>query len=350
MRATQLAERYIGCLLGTAVGDSIGLPAEGLTKRRLQRMYGEITGHRFLWGRGMVSDDTEHTLLTARSLLVTNGEVNAFTTYFAWRLRMWLLGAPAGIGFATLRALLRLWIGIPPERSGVFSAGNGSAMRSAILGVWTRDVTQLRALVRASTRLTHTDPKAEYGAVAVALAASLSAHATEAVTPRAYLAQLRETLGDTGAELVRLAEKAGAAVEAGLDTEQFARQLGLGKGISGYVYHTVPVVLHAWLSFPDDFRAGVDAVIRCGGDTDTTAAIVGGIIGARVGKDGIPAAWIDGLWEWPRDVAWMEQLGRALAGVSERSLPVFPPALLARNLLFLLVVLGHGFRRLLPPY
>ena len=56
----------------------------------------------------------------------------------------------------------------------------------------------------------------------------------------------------------------------------------------------------------------VKNVIRCGGDADTTAAIVGGIIGAAVGKDGIPAAWLDRLFEWPRSVTWMEQLGHRL--------------------------------------
>ena len=44
----------------------------------------------------------------------------------------WLLGIPAGIGLATLRTIVRLWIGFPPHRSGVFSAGNGPAMRTVL--------------------------------------------------------------------------------------------------------------------------------------------------------------------------------------------------------------------------
>jgi len=103
------------------------------------------------------------------------------------------------------------------------------------------------------------------------------------------------------------------------------------------------------------FRSAVTSVIRCGGDTDSSAAIVGGIVGTAVGKDGIPPEWRDGLMQWPRTASWMERLGAQL-GSSIRSdteqrpleLPVW--GLLPRNLLFLGVVLSHGVRRLLPPY
>ncbi len=50
----------VGSLLGTAIGDSIGLPYEGLSRRRAKRLLGPPDRHRFLFGRGMVSDDTEH--------------------------------------------------------------------------------------------------------------------------------------------------------------------------------------------------------------------------------------------------------------------------------------------------
>jgi len=110
-----------------------------------------------------------------------------------------------------------------------------------------------------------------------------------------------------------------------------------------------------WLQHQEDFRAAVLDVVRCGGDTDTTAAILGGIVGARVGKRGIPQGWLDGLMEWPRTVAWMEALGRRLARASsqgdrQRALSLPLSGLPLRNLFFLIVVLLHGFRRLLPPY
>jgi hypothetical protein len=70
-------------------------------------------------------------------------------------MRWWLVGLPAGIGSATLRATLKLWLGFSPSRSGVFSAGNGPAMRSPVLGTAIDDIETLRKFVRASTRITH---------------------------------------------------------------------------------------------------------------------------------------------------------------------------------------------------
>jgi len=79
------------------------------------------------------------------------------------------------------------------------------------------------------------------------------------------------------------------------------------------------------------------------------------IIGARTGKQGIPAEWLRDLWEWPRTGTWMEQLGARLAmscndRANNGTLPLNGLALLARNALFIPLVLAHGFRRLLPPY
>ncbi len=349
------AEAIIGCLLGTAVGDALGLPGEGLSKARQRRLFGRITGHRFFCGRAMISDDTEHACLVAQALLVSAGDAPAFRSALAQQLRLWLLGLPAGTGKATLIAAIRLWLGFGPERSGIFSAGNGPAMRSALLGVcYGNDPAHLRSLVRASTRLTHTDPKAEYGAFAVALAAHAAASDTPP-SPQSYQASLCAALGDDAQELTAFVAKTVASAEAGETTETFAESLGLSRGVTGYVYHTVPVVLHAWFRHPTDFRAAVLEVIGCGGDTDTTAAILGAIVGAGVGRQGIPPEWLDGLWEWPRSVAWMERLGARLAiatATQTAGQAVRLPALgvLLRNLLFLAVVLYHGFRRLLPPY
>jgi len=96
-------------------------------------------------------------------------------------------------------------------------------------------------------------------------------------------------------------------------------------------------------------------VVSCGGDSDSTAAIVGGILGCGLGKEGIPAEWLGGLCEWPRTVVWMECLAEQLhevqvSGQHAKPLRLSPFGILARNIFFLGVVLTHGFRRLLPPY
>ena len=350
-------DSVIGCLLGTAVGDSVGLCYEGLSKRWQRRLYPQITGPRLIFGRGMVSDDTEQECMVAQALMVSAGDVEIFTRSLARQFRLWLLGLPASVGYATLRATVKLWLGYPGHQSGIFSAGNGAAMRSPILGVcYGRDLQRLRALVTASSRITHTDPKAEYGALAVALAAHLAArHPDRDIAPEDYSRKLQDVLPPEAHELIRLIGRAVGSVAERRGTESFAEELGLQRGVSGYVYHTVPVVLHAWLAHQNDYRSGIIDIIRCGGDTDTTAAVLGGIIGARVGKSGIPGQWLNHLWEWPRTTQWIEELGRRLSqavadDVGQEPLPLPTYGVLLRNIFFLLVVLGHGFRRLLPPY
>ena len=115
-----LRQRFAGLLLGTAVGDALGLPAEGLSRNRIERRWHGNWQHRFVFGHGMYSDDTEHTFFVAQALLSHSNDPAAFQRCLAWKLRLWLLGLPAGVGLATLRAVLKLWLGFPASRSGVF--------------------------------------------------------------------------------------------------------------------------------------------------------------------------------------------------------------------------------------
>lgn len=349
----QIKDAITGCLLGTAVGDALGLPMEGLSKRRQLKMYPEIKGYYFLFGKGMISDDTEHTCIVAQAIIASGGDENLFAQNLAWRLRRWLFALPSGVGFATLRAILKLCIGFPAQKSGVFSAGNGPAMRSPIIGVCYGDQREkLKNLVRISTRITHTDPKAEYGALAIALAAYMASKHQE--DPSCYLKVLQDIF-DFDTELLDLIKKAVDSATQGKSTETFAVSLRLDKGISGYMYHTVPMVLHIWFRHPRDFRSAIVEAIKCGGDTDTVASILGGIIGAAVGKKGIPDKMLANLWDWPITPQWMESVGETLSqvvsGDKSQDAPGIPfLGALLRNLIFMLVVLSHGFRRLLPPY
>ena len=347
-------EAIIGCILGTAVGDALGLPYEGLSPERAKRMLGPPDRHRFFFRRGMVSDDTEHTCMVAQSLIEARGDVEIFATRFASRLRWWIIGLPAGVGKATARSGIRLWLGFKPWNAGVNSAGNGPAMRAAIFGAAFDDLPLMLAMVRASSRLTHTDPKAEFGSIAVALAAK---HSREngSVDANAWLTDVADAVGNEGAELIELLRRVLISIESKETTIAFASSLGLAKGVTGYTYHTVPVAIHAWLSFPREFEQAVMTIIQCGGDADTTAAIVGGIVGAGVGREGIPSEWLDGICEWPGSVSWMHVLGETLSDSIANAAPVHAPAInplavLFRNLFFLAIVLVHGFRRLAPPY
>jgi ADP-ribosyl-[dinitrogen reductase] hydrolase len=349
-----LKTAIVGTILGTAVGDAMGLPYEGLSRDRQKLLYPEITGQKLIFNCGMMSDDTEHTCLVAQALILSTGNVTTFQRELAGRLQFWLLGLPAGIGFATLRSIVKLWLGFSPDRSGVFSAGNGSAMRSPLLGVcFGHQPERLRELVSVSTRITHSDPKAEYGAMAVAIAAYLASQNVE-VAPDDFYQHLEQAVDAGSEEFFSLMRDAIASAKAGESSCEFADTIGRPGGVSGYVYHTVPVVLQTWLRYQTDYKSAIVEIIRCGGDADTTAAILGAIIGARVGKNGIPWEWLGQMVDYPRSVKWLERLGdrlyRALDGELNKAMSLAIPLLLVRNFVFLIIVLGHGFRRLLPPY
>jgi ADP-ribosyl-[dinitrogen reductase] hydrolase len=262
------------------------------------------------------------------------------------------LGLPAGMGLATARACLKLCLGISPERSGVCSAGNGPAMRSPIIGAYFADNKPLRQeFVRTSTQITHTDPRAETAALAVAEAAAWSARGLE---PSNLFLERLPACGE-GQEWLHICNSLSQAMNANLSVEAFARSLGLAKGVTGYAFHTVPVALYAWLRHPGDFRGALVSALDCGGDTDTVGAIVGSLAGAQVGEPGIPSEWLNAICQWPRTQNVLRQLACRLAQTKEqphRLSPIsyFWPGLLPRNLTLLLVVLTHGFRRLFPPY
>jgi ADP-ribosylglycohydrolase len=224
-------------------------------------------------------------------------------------------------------------------------------MRAPILGVCIGDdVDQLRQFVRASTRLTHTDPKAERGAMLIALAAhhAATSHVSDA---NAFLDRADVEAKDD-LELASLLASLREHLHRNATSAEFAASLGLERGVSGYMYHTVPIALYCWLRSPGGFERSVTDAILLGGDADTVGAIVGGLAGAGGGASAIPQAWLDGLMEFPRSAAWIRRVGEALSDTDRhaRSVPLAWPLIPLRNLTFVVIVLLHGFRRLLPPY
>lgn len=346
MKLTQ-HDRILGCILGTAVGDAMGLPFENLSSPRRANMFGPVGRYMLVFGRGMGSDDTEHMVHVARALIHSGGEEAEFRQRLSLSLKAWFLCLPAGAGKATIIGCLRMLSGVPPDRSGVHSAGNGPAMRSALIGVmYHHDRDRMHRLVAASTLMTHSDPLALTGSMIVAMAAG-SSH-----DPDNLLGEMLEYVADDDTwkkHLSRLRE----SLAFGESTLDFARKTCPASGVSGYIVQTVPVALHAALS-TSTVGDAVKSAVECGGDTDTTAAIAGAICGARTGPSTIPEEWIDGWIDTPISIKYMRDLAVQLAGSNEGRQKEgarfawwkVPP----RNLVFLLILFGHIGRRLLPPY
>ncbi|MDM8546720.1 ADP-ribosylglycohydrolase family protein [Candidatus Venteria ishoeyi] len=349
-------DKVQGLLLGLALGDALGLPAEGLSRKTLQRRWSGRWRHRLLLSCGWFSDDTEQAFFVTQALLTHPDNVDAFARRLAWSLRGWFLGLPAGIGFATLRAILKLWLGFSPRHSGVFSAGNGAAMRVApIAAAFARNKKQRQSYVLAASRLTHSDPKAGVAALAIVEICAWMLREAEN-TPHLQKPEASElllclrSLADVDAAWLDCITHMETAIQQQDCVSDFADRLGQHQGVSGYSYHSVPVAIYAWYHHFGDFEQTLSAVFRCGGDTDTVGAMAGAMAGCVCGYSALPDDWLAGLCDWPRSHHLLLKAGANLAQQQPgQRLPALSYAwwfLPLRNFLFLLVVLGHGFLRL----
>ncbi|WP_405017308.1 ADP-ribosylglycohydrolase family protein [Kitasatospora sp. NBC_00070] len=169
------------------------------------------------------------------------------------------------------------------------SFGNGAAMRVAPLGAaFAADPAAVVGPATVSAAITHTHPQGVAGAVAVAVAAAYAVRArTEPTTPADFLTAVRR-LTPAGAVHAGLGEAIALLGEP--DHRTAARVLGNGSRTSAA--DTVPFALWAAARNLGDFEAALWETVSAGGDVDTTAAIVGGVVAAHTGSDGIPPAWL----------------------------------------------------------
>ena len=328
-------DRVLGTLLGTAVGDALGLPAEGMTAKGIQRRWGRLDRYRLLGGIGFVSDDTEQAALVAQSLAAHPGDAQACAAAFRKSLVGWFLRLPFGVGLATVRACVKAGVGV--KESGVDSAGNGAAMRAAVVGAFFRDQPERRrAFAEALARVTHTDSRAVESAVFVAeVAARCESDPVDAL--RAASASLRHP------ELLTALAKAFELVSRSAGVEEAVSVLGN----SGYCVHTAAFASFLFGRFGSEPRECLVQTASAGGDADSIGAVVGGWLGALHGGAGLPQDLLDGLCPGPFGRRHLESLARSL---NEGAPPprYFWPAALLRNLALYPVILGHGLRRLLP--
>ena len=327
-------DRLAGVLVGTAIGDALGLPLENLSARRIARLFGRVGRYRFLGRTGFVSDDTEQTAFAAQALVEAQGEPAAFAKLFARRLKGWILRVPFGVGFATLRACLKLLLGVPAGKSGVRSAGNGAAMRAAIVGaLYADDPARRISFGDALARVTHTDPRAIEGAQFVA---ALAAQAVQ--SPAEQRPDLEAACGEVhDALLLAAIQSAQRLARAQAATADAARELG----VTGYVVHTVAFAAFCAARHGIDARRALEEAVNAGGDADTIGAIVGALVGARHGLSGLPKDLRDGLEDGPLGRSNLLLLARALANGGTRAPGYSAARLLLRNLLLVPVILGH---------
>jgi ADP-ribosylglycohydrolase len=137
MNEHEFQNKVRGALLGTAIGDALGFIAERLSCAQIKRSFGKVTRFYVIGKHGFVSDDTEQSALVAYSLAKNPCDSNGCLEDFRRSLLFWYLSLPFGIGRATIQACTRIAIGM--KESGVNSAGNGAAMRAALIGAFFYD-------------------------------------------------------------------------------------------------------------------------------------------------------------------------------------------------------------------
>lgn len=287
---------------GLSVGDALGaqffVPGRSVPDLRA----GRPPAPPWQW-----TDDTEMAC-SVYAEIRTRGRVDrdALATAFAERCEPY-----RGYGAGTVVVLHEIRDGRPwTEAAGaVFdghgSWGNGAAMRVAPLGAYfAADLDRAAAQAALSAEVTHRHPEAIVGAMAVAVAAGHAAATRETgCAPGELLRAVEPYLvdGRTAAGIRRAHRLLGRTVA------EAAYELGNGAQVSAP--DTVPFTLWAAATYLDDYPAAVTACVEAGGDADTTAAIVGGIVAAHTGIGdrgrlrGIPERWLSAREPLPAWVA-----------------------------------------------
>jgi ADP-ribosyl-[dinitrogen reductase] hydrolase len=340
-----VTDRLAGTLLGTALGDALGLACEGMSARAIARRFGRVDRFRLLGRTGFVSDDTEQTALVAQSLARHPDDVVRCVRAFRRSLLGWFGRLPWGIGWATLRSCLRIVLGITP--SGVQSAGNGAAMRAAIVGAFFHDRPEDRqAFSRALAEVTHRDERAVEGALYVAEVAAACAGSSRGTPPANCQEEARRIVGHP--ELGAAIDRARELALRGATTTEAAGVCGT----SGYVVHTLAFATFCFLRHGSEPLPCLVEAISAGGDTDTIGAILGGWLGTLHGEAGLPPELIRKIHDGPFGPSHLRALATCLAqereGLQAQVPGYSPTAAMVRNLALYPVILGHGFRRLVP--
>ncbi|MEI6558410.1 MAG: ADP-ribosylglycohydrolase family protein [Rhodospirillaceae bacterium] len=312
VRPPPTRDRLAGSLIGQCLGDALGVVVEGYSRQICEEYVEEIllTDKAGTIGRsphsfGQYTDDSQLTRELVLSYIARRGFDAA--DYGRRIAALFSEQRVVGRGRATTEAAARLAQGVPWTLSGVPApyAGNGAAMRAAPIGwIFSRNDDALVRTARDQARITHTDPRAVAGAVAIAGAVSLALRAMPGtLKPDRMIDRLarwvRPIEPGFATEIERLHtlrhrdpdDAVWLISRAGLrsgDAEVAGRWPSAEGTISPYVVPSVLWSLYSVLRSPDDYMQTIRIAISGGGDTDTTAAMAGAISGAYLGLDAIP--------------------------------------------------------------
>ncbi|MBE6633600.1 MAG: ADP-ribosylglycohydrolase family protein [Ruminococcaceae bacterium] len=309
--------RAVGCLVGGAVGDALGYAVEFAEDSAIFRKYGErgITEYQAVGGVAQISDDTQMTLFTAEGLLsrVRRGDpVGAIhQSYLNWLKtqterapiaaeglmslsELYSRRAPGNTCLSALESGLRGSVARPINRS----KGCGGIMRVAPVAIYCHSrsipIEEADLLGAEAAAITHGHP---LGYIPAAFFVHLLYRALEGTDLDSAVkdALLRVPVlfeeSEHSAMAVELVRRAVTLAEQDLDDLDAIRALGEGW----VAEETLAIALYCCLKHRTDFAETVIAAVNHSGDSDSTGAVAGNLIGACLGVQSIPRKYLQGL-------------------------------------------------------
>lgn len=249
------------------MGDAAGFPYEGLKPKYVKEPKWGFIGR---WG--MTSDDFQQAHLTYRALKASRGSLPRFRSEMAEKLCLWFICLPPGIGFATLRSCFKLLLGFQSPKSGVLSSGNGPLPRAAVLGWELAGNLDMHDWVDVSTTTTHTGREVQIAAQALATTMEALKSKPELSNEKLYRLWSSQSEDSGWVSLIK-------HIKESKDVSELLQRTGQDpeRGIGGFSYHTLSVAFWVALQYRSDFGGGTSTILRCGGDTDSAAAVFGAL-------------------------------------------------------------------------
>jgi ADP-ribosylglycohydrolase len=303
-------DRYRGALLGAAIGEAIGMPAQGLSPRDVNELYGRIEGFAPMRGIGKGAPDTPPpaTLLLARSLLlhgrIDPEEVAALSAEAAVR--------PRSVAESVFAANLSDR-GYPWFEAGTAAAESIPAARITPLALLrAADFRRLKLEAGIAASVTHPHPAAIAGAVAQASAVARILH-----TPAGTLDVLgfargispsitgmepdRSPKGRQSRQSTTLLRKLGTELAALLLRRAAIEEIQEAIGNGNSVYEGLPFSWACFLRSPEDFMETVLSAANLGNDAEGTASLAGSLCGAYAGESAIPERLLS-KFRWRQEI------------------------------------------------
>ncbi|WP_367574651.1 ADP-ribosylglycohydrolase family protein [Streptomyces griseoaurantiacus] len=283
-----LRDRARGALLGLAVGDALGAPAENLRPSEIRARWGRVTG--YVTDHPAGTDDTEYAMFSGLLLARHGSALTVAHVEAAWH--HWIAdrdeGPFRGAGFSERGTLenLRRGLAAPISAQHRHAWSDGLAMRAAPFGVFAAGrPAEAARLVAIDGSVSH-EGEGIYGgqAVAAGVAAAMAGAPVGAVVASALAVVPEDSW------TARSLRRAVTAAHRGERAVRSAVVVG-GYPWTDLAPEAVALAFGAYAAADGEFREAVLTAVNMGRDADTTAAVTGALAGATGGAGAIPADW-----------------------------------------------------------